>query len=88
VGWAFRSVDGAVTSLHVEEAWRGRGLGKKIAWRVVEMGLEREGVGQADVGGGKGASERVFEGLGGRAEGEEIFWVRVDLGVEGKVDGQ
>ncbi|MCJ1479782.1 hypothetical protein MMC13_008468 [Lambiella insularis] len=80
VAWAFRGLDGSLTSLFVEEGWRGRGLGKMVTRRL----LGGEEWGHSDVAKDNGESVGVARGLGGE-EGWECFWAWVDLGkvVEG-----
>ncbi|MCJ1374742.1 hypothetical protein MMC20_005974 [Loxospora ochrophaea] len=80
--WGFEGLDGSVTSLHVEEKWRGQGLGKAVAWRVLETMREGEdegcGWGHADVAGDNVASRAVVESVGGTV-GWECYWCWVDL---------
>ena len=94
MAWAFIGVDGTLTSLHVEERWRGRGLGKEVARRAA--GLVAAGAGMAGVGdgGGRTAAEEewlhsdvarsngesagVARALGG-VEAWHVYWVWADL---------
>ena len=49
--WKFRALDGSLTTLHVEEGWRGRGLAKLVAAMV--FGFVRAGVVEFGDGNGK-----------------------------------
>ena len=91
VAWAFLGPDGSLTSLHVEEEFRGRGLGKLVTRRLftvlgrggAEAGFvgvrEGEEWGHSDVAVDNKGSVGVARGLGG-GEGWECFWGWVDLG--------
>ncbi|PPJ56230.1 hypothetical protein CBER1_06354 [Cercospora berteroae] len=92
IAWVFVGLDGSLTTLHVEEEWRGKGLAKMIAvkiWREkMEVFWEKDepGNGQEEarrlahgyVISGNEASKKVSERLGGRHYAD-TFWVRVDL---------
>ena len=98
VAWAFLGPDGSLTSLHVEPAWRGRGLGKLVTRRLFgllgrgegESGFGDVGVGQewchSDVATDNQGSIGVARGLGGE-EGWECFWGWVDLGEVERMGG-
>ncbi|KAM3419645.1 hypothetical protein BST61_g2977 [Cercospora zeina] len=100
VAWVFVGLDGSLTTLHVEEGWRGKGLAKMVAvkiWRermeifwenAVESGGKKQMKGRRlahdYVISGNEASKRVSEKLGGRHYAD-TFWVRVDLDSVDKV---
>ncbi|MCJ1438754.1 hypothetical protein MMC27_008144 [Xylographa pallens] len=91
VAWAFLGPDGSLTSLHVEPAWRGKGLGKLVTRRLFGLlgkgggasGFGDVGVGEewchSDVATDNMGSIGVARGLGGE-DGWECFWGWVDLG--------
>jgi len=70
--------------LHVEEAWRDRGLAKAITTKLFrekmdrfwEEGVEQLGHGYVIVG--NKASEGMCRSLGGRSEWQ-CYWLRIDL---------
>ena len=77
IGWAFLSPDASLATLHVEEDYRGRGLGKMLARRVMGLlgphGAERgkrrrdgEGGGLA----GREGSDRMALGEDPRSNGD------------------
>jgi len=88
VAWALVGLDGSLTSLFVEEGFRGQGLGKMVAVRVWERGMgvfEEEGMDggegwlvSSDVSPENEESTGVCRSLGGE-RGWEVYWVRVDL---------
>ncbi|EJD52868.1 hypothetical protein AURDEDRAFT_181369 [Auricularia subglabra TFB-10046 SS5] len=83
VAWAFLGPDGSLISLHVEPAYRGRGLAKAVGRRVLHDGVARfgdalGGLAHADVAVENAESNGVCRSLGG-AEGWTVYWVRVDL---------
>lgn len=93
VAWGFVGVDGCLSTLHVEAAERGKGLGKAVAGRLVGMVGEskREGGGEGAGGGedgrgwvsgdvavGNEGSEGVMRGVGGK-RGWTVRWVAVDV---------
>ncbi|PIA93245.1 hypothetical protein CB0940_05042 [Cercospora beticola] len=93
IAWVFVGLDGSLTTLHVEEEWRGKGLAKMIAvkiWREkMEVFWEKEEPrsGQKEkarrlahdyVISGNEASKKVSERLGGRHYAD-TFWIRVNL---------
>ena len=86
IAWAFLGSDGSLTSLHVEPAFRNRGLAKAVAAKLFREhvpGNVRTDHGDdwahADVYEGNLQSERVCKSLGGQ-KWWSIFWVRLDLG--------
>ncbi len=93
VAWGFVGVDGCLSTLHVEAAERGKGLGKAVAGRLVGMVGESKGEGGGEGGGGgedgrgwvsgdvavgNEGSEGVMRGIGGK-RGWTVRWVAVDL---------
>ncbi|KAK5020584.1 hypothetical protein LTR60_000383 [Cryomyces antarcticus] len=91
IAWAFLGQDGSLTSLHVEPAFRGRGLAKAVTLKLfadvqrrqgvfAAVGSEDEDVGwaHADAASENRESIGVMESLGGRW-GWDVYWVRVDL---------
>ncbi|TKA68866.1 hypothetical protein B0A49_03750 [Cryomyces minteri] len=91
IAWAFLGQDGSLTSLHVEPAFRGRGLAKAVTLKLFSDVQRRQGIfaavgsGDEDVGwahADAAAENResigVMESLGGRW-GWDVYWVRVDL---------
>lgn len=66
-------MDGSVTSLHVEEEVRGKGLGKAVTARLLEMLVE----GQWEAGGEDG-EERTWKGFIGLTR--EQAWAHMDVG--------
>ncbi|GIZ44377.1 hypothetical protein CKM354_000757500 [Cercospora kikuchii] len=93
IAWVFVGLDGSLTTLHVEEEWRGNGLAKMIAVKIWREKMEvfwnkgEPGNGEKEkarrlahdyVISGNEASKKVSERLGGRHYAD-TFWVRVDL---------
>lgn len=91
VAWGFLGVDGSLTSLYVEEGYRGLGLAKAVTGRLLREKTVgggwfegvRDGFGHAIVAGENGASLGVCGRLGARF-GWDVYWVRVDLGRVGQ----
>jgi ribosomal protein S18 acetylase RimI-like enzyme len=79
VAWGFIGVNGALASLHVEDEYRGKGLAKKLAARIVTESLKEEGYGQAHVALENRASQGVCKGIGGTVMGGTKHWVLIDL---------
>lgn len=93
VAWAFLGLDGSLSSLHVEEAYRGRGLAKAVVARLFDplrttagaesVGLrgvgEGEGWAHSDVSAGNEGGIGVPKAVGG-VWGWDVYWVVVDLG--------
>ena len=91
VGWAFLGVDGSVASLHVEPEFRGRGVGRAVAARVLAGLWDGEGFGGMEIERGMGSvlgyshaavenggSIAIAKALGGWL-GWRAYWVTVDL---------
>ncbi|GAB7341464.1 hypothetical protein MBLNU457_7702t1 [Dothideomycetes sp. NU457] len=85
VAWAFLGVDGSLSTLHVEEGYRGRGLARAVAVRLweEEMAVFTRGQGgerwaSADVATYNKESNAVCRGLGGEVAYVD-YWLRVDL---------
>ncbi|KAA6416197.1 MAG: Acyl- N-acyltransferase [Lasallia pustulata] len=72
VAWGFWGVDGSLTSLYVEEEFRGRGLGKAVTARLLRTLVEGEwGEGGED---GEGRLWKGFVGLE-----KEQAWAHSDV---------
>jgi ribosomal protein S18 acetylase RimI-like enzyme len=78
IAWTFLSSDGSMSTLHVEEAWRRRGIAKSLATKVVRQSMGDEGFGRADIAVDNDASRRVCESIGGKEE-SIVYWLRIDL---------
>ncbi|KAF1944097.1 hypothetical protein EJ02DRAFT_452710 [Clathrospora elynae] len=85
VAWTFLGLDGSLTTLYTEEAYRGKGIAKAVAAKIFRQyapGLAVDGDGNAwshgDVYLGNVQSESVCRSLGGNAMWR-CFWVRIDL---------
>ncbi|KAI1498258.1 hypothetical protein F5X99DRAFT_336148 [Biscogniauxia marginata] len=81
IAWGFLGPDSSLSSLHCEEPYRGRGLAKAVAVKLLRDHLKDygdEGIGWADVSPNNPASQRVCKSLGGKV-GWQIFWSRIDL---------
>lgn len=89
IAWAFLNFDGAMSSLHVEDEYRGRGLAKMATAHLFREVLPQAfdvtiepggGYGQADVAPDNDASRGVMMSSGGKnPPGWAVYWVRVDL---------
>ena len=91
VAWTFLGLDGSLTTLHTEAEWRGRGIAKAVAAKIIREcapGLAVDDQGNAwshaDVYVGNVQSEKVCSSLGGRAMWEH-YWVRIDLSKAGSL---
>ncbi|PGH14995.1 hypothetical protein AJ79_02675 [Helicocarpus griseus UAMH5409] len=86
IAWAFLGRDGSLSSLHVEEEHRGRGLAMILGKEVMKMGMGQGGVFTSESYGGNdegwafgdvnlknAASRRVMEKMGGE-EGWTTHW--------------
>jgi len=78
VSWGFFSADGSISSLHVEEPYRRRGIAKLVATEVARASMGEDGFGHADIGIDNVGSRRVCEGIGGKGE-SRVYWLRIDL---------
>jgi hypothetical protein len=91
VAWAFLGLDGSLSSLHCEEAYRGKGLAKAVTSRLfreevsVFAGQHGDGLvenddrwAHADVALDNVGSQGVARSLGGTV-GWDVHWVFVDL---------
>jgi GNAT superfamily N-acetyltransferase len=85
VAWTFLGLDGSLTTLHTEEEYRGKGIAKAVAARIMRLyapglAVDHEGNAwsHADVYTGNVQSEGVCRSLGGEALWK-CFWVRIDL---------
>jgi hypothetical protein len=78
VAWAFIGNDGALASLHVEQEWRGKGLAKKLAVRIVKESMGEEGLGHAYVAVDNMSSQGVCRSIGGVSDMNR-YWILVDL---------
>ncbi|USP77248.1 hypothetical protein yc1106_04522 [Curvularia clavata] len=85
VAWTFLGLDGSLVTLHTEEAYRGKGIAKAVAARLLRkhaLGLAVDDEGNswshADVYLGNIQSESVCRSLGGKALWR-CFWLRIDL---------
>ncbi|KAK4449233.1 hypothetical protein QBC34DRAFT_405359 [Podospora aff. communis PSN243] len=69
VAWAFLGLDGTFMTLHVEEAYRGKGLAKALACRLIRDHLKTygdDGWGAADVFVSNVKSRAVCKSIGGK----------------------
>ncbi|EME79621.1 uncharacterized protein MYCFIDRAFT_37556 [Pseudocercospora fijiensis CIRAD86] len=88
IAWVFVGIDASLTTLHVEEEWRGKGLAKMIAlklWREKMNKFWEHGVPNLThdyVIRGNAASVATSESLGGKHIGD-TFWVRLDMSLAG-----
>ena len=85
VAWTFLGLDGSLVTLHTEEAYRGKGIAKAVAVRLLQtyatgLAVDNEGHdwSHADVYMGNVQSESVCRSLGGVAYWK-CFWLRIDL---------
>ncbi|USW54353.1 Putative acyl-CoA N-acyltransferase [Septoria linicola] len=88
IAWVFVGLDGSLTTLHVEQEWRGKGLARTIAIKLWKEKMGRFWERDEEVAGerwahdyvisGNEASKKVSERLGGRYYAD-TYWVRVDL---------
>lgn len=84
IAWAFIGLDAALTTLHVEPEWRGKGIAKALSAKIFRENMRRfweagmEKVAHAYVAVGNTASERMCISLGGKSDWE-CYWIRVDL---------
>ncbi|KAF2146631.1 uncharacterized protein K452DRAFT_262587 [Aplosporella prunicola CBS 121167] len=83
IAWAFLGVDGSLVSLHVEPGYRGCGLAKTVARKLLRQGNMAFGDApvvdfHADVALENKESHSVCRSLGGKQHWE-VYWVRIDL---------
>lgn len=85
VAWTFLGLDGSLTTLHTEPEYRGKGIAKAVAAKIlrayaVEQAVDDNGTawGHADVYVGNVQSEAVCRSLGGEPLWK-IYWVRIDV---------
>ena len=84
ISWAFVGLDASLTTLHVEEEWRGKGLAKATTTKLFqekmdmfwEEGLPKLAHGYVIVGNEE--SSGMCRSLGGKSNWE-CYWLRVDL---------
>jgi GNAT superfamily N-acetyltransferase len=80
-----------LTTLHTEPEWRGRGIAKAVAAKLIKecapgLAVDEKGSAwsHADVYVGNVQSESVCRSLGGKAMWEH-YWVRIDLSKAGSL---
>ncbi|KAH8732775.1 hypothetical protein GQ44DRAFT_765856 [Phaeosphaeriaceae sp. PMI808] len=85
IAWTFLGLDGSLTTLHTESEYRGRGIAKALAAKIMReyapgLAVDDEGNAwsHADVYVGNMQSESVCKSLGGKVLWKD-FWVRIDL---------
>ncbi|GAW22910.1 hypothetical protein ANO14919_124560 [Xylariales sp. No.14919] len=81
IAWAFLGPDSSLSSLHCEEPYRGRGIAKAVAVKLLRGHLGRysdEPYGWADVAPDNIQSQSVCRSLHGQV-GWQISWSRLDL---------
>lgn len=85
VAWTFLGLDGSLTTLHTEPEYRGNGIAKAVAAKIMreyapDLAVDKDGIAwsHADVYVGNVQSESVCKSLGGNAMWKH-FWVRIDL---------
>jgi hypothetical protein len=91
VAWTFLGLDGSLTTLHTEPEYRGRGIAKAVATRIMRqhapgLAVDNEGNAwsHADVYIGNEQSKSVCRSLGGKALWKH-FWVRIDFAKAGSL---
>ncbi|KAK5663289.1 hypothetical protein OQA88_3716 [Cercophora sp. LCS_1] len=86
VAWAFLGLDGTLMTLHVEEDYRGRGLAKAVACRLMRDHLGDfgdDGWGAADVLVSNHKSQAVCRSIGGKVAWT-CSWAILDLTTVGE----
>ncbi|TPX14180.1 uncharacterized protein E0L32_000574 [Thyridium curvatum] len=81
VAWAFMGVDGTLSTLHVEEPYRGKGLAKALAVRIMRQhhpAFSDDGWCAADVHVDNKQSQGVCKSMGGYI-GWRNSWTRFEL---------
>jgi hypothetical protein len=87
IAWVFRGLDGSLTSLHVEEEWRGKRLAKLLGAKMLKASLGEEGIAHADVAQENDPSHRVCKSIGGESF-STVYWLRIDLAKVRGIVGQ
>ncbi|KAF2800054.1 hypothetical protein K505DRAFT_293570 [Melanomma pulvis-pyrius CBS 109.77] len=89
VAWAFLGLDGSLTSLETEPEYRGKGIAKAVAAKVIGeyapgLAVDEQGNAwaNAQVYEGNVKSKSVCRSVGGRALWK-TFWVRIDVSKAG-----
>ncbi|KAM7207009.1 hypothetical protein V8F33_000108 [Rhypophila sp. PSN 637] len=81
IAWAFTGLDGTLMTLHVEPSYRGLGVAKLIACKIMKDSLSlygNDGWGAADVFVANSQSQGVCKSIGGKAWWT-LSWALVDL---------
>jgi hypothetical protein len=85
IAWTFLGLDGSLTTLHTEPEYRGKGIAKAVAAKIIReyapgLAVDNDGNAwsHADVYVGNVQSESVCKSLGGKALWKD-YWVRIDL---------
>ncbi|KAK5172138.1 uncharacterized protein LTR77_003776 [Saxophila tyrrhenica] len=85
VAWAFIGLDASLSTLHVEEPYRGQGLAKALTTKLFREEMGRfwkdggENLAHGYVIDGNKQSEGMCRSLGGKS-GWWVYWLRVELG--------
>lgn len=82
IGWVFQGKDGSLSSLHVEEEYRGQGLAVALVQGLFAKYGAVAGRGHADVSEMNTASRAVMKRAGGKEEWR-VAWIEADLEGEG-----
>ncbi|KAJ9164605.1 hypothetical protein NKR19_g1270 [Coniochaeta hoffmannii] len=86
VAWGYLGVDGSVSTLHVEEPYRGRGLAKALTGRLLRTRLQElgdDGWCSTDISTTNSQSQGVFRSIGGKPAWT-VSWMYVDLATVGE----
>ncbi|KAI0600243.1 hypothetical protein F4775DRAFT_76952 [Biscogniauxia sp. FL1348] len=81
IAWSFLGPDSSLSSLHCEKPYRGKGLAKAVAAKLLRDHLKDYGdeeYGWADVAPDNPQSQGVCKSLGGKI-GWQVSWSRIDL---------
>jgi GNAT superfamily N-acetyltransferase len=91
IAWTFLGLDGSLTTLHTEPEYRGKGIAKAVAAKIIreyapELAVDKEGTAwaHADVFVGNVQSEAVCRSLGGEPLWRH-YWVRIDVDRAGRL---